>query len=56
MKSPDRTLENVRKLSKVFPNCVTEGRDGNGNPSLVVDFDLLRQELTVENLGGGRTV
>ena len=58
MKSPDLALENIQKLSRIFPNCVSEGKDESGNACPVVDFDLLRQELTVENLigGGGRTI
>ena len=54
MKSPDLALEIIRKLSRIFPNCVSEGKDGSGNACPVVDFDLLRQELTAENsMGGG---
>ena len=54
MKSPDLALENIQKLSRVFPNCVSEGKDESGNVCPVVDFDLLRQELTAGNsMGGG---
>jgi adenine-specific DNA-methyltransferase len=34
---------NLNKLAQLFPNCVTEGEGGK-----VVDFDLLRQELSGE--------
>ena len=57
MKSPDLALENIQKLSRIFPNCVSEGKDDSGNACPVVDFDLLRQELTAQNsMGGGRTI
>lgn len=45
--SPDLTLQNVRRLAELFPECVTEGPQGSaadrGEP--VIDFDLLRQAL-----------
>ena len=41
MQSPDMVNQNLEKLAILFPNCVTEGADGK-----VVDFDLLRQELS----------
>lgn len=53
MKSPEKAIENIRRLEKIFPNCVTEGKNENGHSYPVVDFDLLKQELTVESLMGG---
>jgi len=41
LQSPDLTQHNIDKIAELFPNCVTEGPDGK-----VVDFDLLRQELS----------
>lgn len=41
LQSPDLTQQNIDKIAELFPNCVTEGPDGK-----VVDFDLLRQELS----------
>lgn len=46
MHSPDLTAENVERLKELFPAVVTEGRDGDGNLIEVIDFDLLRQELS----------
>lgn len=46
MHSPDLTQENIARIQELFPNCVTEMRDKNGNLKLVVDFDQLRQELS----------
>jgi adenine-specific DNA-methyltransferase len=39
--SPDLVNENIEKIAVLFPNCVTEGEEGK-----VVDFDLLKQELS----------
>lgn len=45
MMSVDRVEENVKKIQKLFPNAVTEVlRDGK--PTLAVDFDVLKQELS----------
>ncbi|MDB2613596.1 site-specific DNA-methyltransferase [Chlamydiales bacterium] len=46
MHSPDLTQENIARIQSIFPNCVTEIRDKNGNLKLAVDFDQLRQELS----------
>lgn len=58
MKTVEMARENIKKLASIFPNCVTEGRDEDGNLCSVVDFDLLRQELTIRKIsgGGGRTI
>lgn len=45
MKTPNLTLENVEKIEKLFPNCVKETEDEEGNKIKKVDFDLLRAEL-----------
>jgi adenine-specific DNA-methyltransferase len=52
--TPDLTEENVEKLAAIFPNCVTEGRDEQGRLRRVVDFDLLRQELSTAVVEGPR--
>lgn len=46
MHSPDLSRQNVEKLTELFPNCVTETRDENGELVSSIDFDLLRQELS----------
>jgi adenine-specific DNA-methyltransferase len=45
MHSANLTRENTARIREIFPNCVTETRDEQGNLTLAVDFDLLRQEL-----------
>ena len=46
MHSPNLTDENIKKIRKLFPDCVTEAKDENGNLRYAVDFDQLRQELS----------
>ncbi len=46
MQSPNLVDANIVKIADLFPNCVTEDRDENGILRRVVDFDLLRQELS----------
>ncbi len=38
--------ENIEFLQKKFANCIVEGKDENGNITKMVDFDLLKQELS----------
>jgi adenine-specific DNA-methyltransferase len=44
--SPDLTARNIERIAGLFPQVVTESRDAEGNVTLAVDFDLLRQELS----------
>jgi adenine-specific DNA-methyltransferase len=46
MHSPNLTRENIIRVRDLFPGCVTEARDENGELKLLVDFDQLRQELS----------
>ena len=46
MHSVNKVDENVAKIGKLFPNCVTERRSDNGEVEYAVDFDMLRQELS----------
>lgn len=46
MTSPDLTDANIEKLAELFPTVVTESVDADGNITMAVDFDLLRQELS----------
>lgn len=46
MKSADLTQKNIEKIAALFPNVITEARDENGKLKRVVDFDLLKQELS----------
>lgn len=46
METPDLTQCNIEKLATLFPSCVTEGQDGNGNLKKMVNFELLQQMLS----------
>lgn len=37
---------NIEKISVLFPNCITETKDENGELKKAIDFDLLKQELS----------
>ena len=38
--------ENILKIKELFPNCVIETKDKNGNTTLKIDFETLKQELS----------
>ena len=46
MHSPNHPQENIARIRELFPGCVTEAVGENGQVSLAVDFDQLRQELS----------
>ena len=46
MHSPNLVDANIEKISALFPNCITETKDENGELKKAVDFDLLKQELS----------
>jgi adenine-specific DNA-methyltransferase len=50
--SPDYAARNVQRIAELFPQVITESRDAEGNVTLVVDFDLLRQELSDQTVDG----
>lgn len=52
MQSENLVNENVEKIAKLFPNCVTEGKKEDGQVVKLVDFDLLKQELSNEIVEG----
>ena len=46
MHSVNKVDENVAKIGKLFPNCVTERKNENGEVEYAIDFDMLKQELS----------
>ncbi|HCG20217.1 MAG TPA: site-specific DNA-methyltransferase [Verrucomicrobia bacterium] len=52
MESIDMTEENNKKIAALFPNCVTEAKDENGQLKHVVNFELLKQMLSPEVVDG----
>lgn len=52
MESMDMIAHNVALLGKIFPNCVTESIDANGNKKLVVNMEMLKQMFAGDELAG----
>lgn len=46
MESVDMTAQKIDKIAELFPNCITETEDENGQLKRAVNFDFLRQELS----------
>jgi len=46
MHTPNIVDENVKKIGKLFPNCLTERLREGGKPEACIDFDKLKQELS----------
>ena len=52
LRTPDFTDENVQRIAELFPNCLTEGVDESGRTRRMIDFDLLKQELSADIING----
>ena len=50
--TPDMTAENIAKIAELFPNCVTEMRDENGNLKRGINFEMLKQMLSPDVVDG----
>lgn len=46
LRRPDLTARNIERIAELFPQVITESRDQEGNVTLAIDFDQLRQELS----------
>ena len=46
MHSPNKVDENIAKIGALFPNCLTEVKNADGEVVRAIDFDMLRQELS----------
>ena len=44
--------ENIKRIGKLFPNCLTERLNDEGKPEMAIDFDQLRQELSKDIVEG----
>ncbi|MBQ6770847.1 MAG: site-specific DNA-methyltransferase [Bacteroidales bacterium] len=44
--------ENIKKIAELFPNCLTERLNEKGQPEAAIDFDMLRQELSIDIVEG----
>lgn len=52
MESVDMRAENVEKIGKLFPNCITEAVDENGKLKKGINFQLLKQMLSEDVVEG----
>ncbi len=52
MESVDMTSQNIEKIGNLFPNCITETVDENGNLKKAINFDLLKQMLSEDVVEG----
>ena len=52
MQTTNHVDENIRRIGELFPNCLTERLNDEGNPETAIDSDQLRQELSKEIVEG----
>ena len=52
MESLNLTSQNVEKIEAIFPNCITESRDENGQLKKSVNFKMLKQILSEDIVDG----
>lgn len=46
MHSLNKVDKNIEKIGEMFPNCLTERKNNDGEVEMAIDFDMLRQELS----------
>ena len=52
LESADITSQNIEKIAELFPNCITETKDKNGNLKKAINFELLKQYLSKDIVDG----
>lgn len=52
MESMSLNKLNIEKLEELFPSCITEGRDSEGNITKKINFDFFRQMFSDEIIEG----
>lgn len=52
MESVDLTTNNIEKIEKLFPNCITESVNENGKIKKAINFELLKQMLSSDVIDG----
>ena len=52
MESVDMTEKNIEKIESLFPNCITESKDENGQLRKSVNFKMLKQMLSEDIVDG----
>ena len=46
MHSLNKVDDNIKKIGALFPNCITERKNADGEVEYAIDFDMLKQELS----------
>jgi len=46
MHTINKVDDNIGKIGRLFPNCITERKNEKGEVEYVIDFDVLKQELS----------
>ena len=52
MESVDLTAQNIDKIGKLFPNCITETVDETGKLKKAINFEMLKQMLSGDVIDG----
>ena len=52
METPNITSENIENIGTLFPNCITETKDKDGNLKKAINFDILQQMLSEDIVEG----
>lgn len=52
MESVDITEKNIEKIGELFPSCITEAKDENGNLKKAINFEMLKQLLSKDIIDG----
>lgn len=52
MESVDMTEKNIEKIGELFPSCITEAKDENGNLKKAINFEMLKQLLSKDIIDG----
>jgi adenine-specific DNA-methyltransferase len=52
MESVDMTAQNIEKIGALFPNCITERVDEDGNSKKAINFEMLKQMLSDDVIEG----
>lgn len=52
MESVDMTEKNIEKIGELFPSCITEAKEENGNLKRAINFEMLKQLLSKDVIDG----
>ena len=55
METVDITTENIERIGKLFPNCITESIDNDGTLKKAINFDVLKQILSSDVIDGNES-